>query len=208
MMHAYDSSYLENARVALGRMLNYAVYDLGYSLAEYWSMFTSSPISKRIECGDSSVLAGKSGVELALLVTNQEKDYVKPTFFENKSDVYWLGWALAYYQWTTGFLFSQITQNISIDELRMMYSPYHEMDIRQFCDKLSELRNIRRKATNLKTRRLAVGLSQSELARMTDIPVRTIQQYEQGQKDINNARATYVIALARALYCEPSLILE
>ena len=53
-----------------------------------------------------------------------------------------------------------------------------------------------------------MGLSQSQLAKLTGIPVRTIQQYEQGQKDINKARAEYVITLARALYCDPQQLLE
>lgn len=70
-----------------------------------------------------------------------------------------------------------------------MYSPYHEMDIRQFCDRMSELYAERKTQSNLKRKRLAAGLSQSQLARLTDIPVRTLQQYEQGQKDINKARA-------------------
>ena len=49
---------------------------------------------------------------------------------------------------------------------------------------------------------------QDQLAKLTGIPVRTIQQYEQGQKDINRARAEYLIALSRALYCDPQLLLE
>ena len=55
--------------------------------------------------------------------------------------------------------------------------------------------------TNLQARRLAAGLSQSQLARAAGVPVRTLQQYEQRQKNINHARADYVAALARALGC-------
>lgn len=42
-----------------------------------------------------------------------------------------------------------------------------------------EIYNNRKEGTNLKTLRLNAGLSQSELAEISDIPVRTIQQYEQ-----------------------------
>lgn len=208
MMNAYDRIYLEKARVALGRMLDYAVYDLKYDLATYWELFLSSPVSKQFEYGDPVVVAGKSGVELALMVTGKEKDYEKPVFSEGKSEEYWTGWALAYYQWKTCLSFDQIAEFIPITEIRMLYSPYHEMDIQHFCDKISELYAERNTQTNLKRKRLAVGLSQSQLAYLTGIPLRTIQQYEQGQKSINKARAEYVISLARALYCEPQLLLE
>lgn len=208
MTNAYDRNYLERARISLGRMLDYAVYDLKYDLTEYWGLFLNSRVSKQFERGEVSVLVGKSGVELALMVIGAEKEYAKPVFMEERSKEYWLGWALAYYQWKTSLSFSQITDFISIVEIRSMYSPYHEMDIRQFCDKLSELYTARKQQTNLKRRRLAAGLSQSQLASLTNIPVRTIQQYEQGQKDINKARAEYVIALSHALYCDPQALLE
>jgi len=208
MTNAYDRNYLERARASLGRMLDYAVYDLKYELPVFWDMFLASPVSRQFERGEVSVLAGKSGVELALTVTGKEKSYAEPFYSEGRSELYWLGWALAYYQWKTCLSFSQITEFIPVDEIRMMYSPYHEMDIRQLCDKLSEIYAERKQQTNLKRRRLAVGLSQSQLAKVSGIPVRTIQQYEQGQKDINKARAEYVIALSRALYCEPGLLLE
>lgn len=189
-------------------MLDYAVYDLKYELAVFWEMFLASSVSGQFERGEVSVLVGKSGVELALMVTGMDKNYAKPFYSEGRSEVYWLGWALAYYQWKTCLAFSQITEFIPIDEIQTMYSPYHEMDIRQFCDRLTEIYAERKQQTNLKRRRLAVGLSQSQLAYISGIPVRTIQQYEQGQKDINKARAEYVISLSRALYCDPGLLLE
>lgn len=61
--------------------------------------------------------------------------------------------------------------------------------------------------TPLKRMRIKNGLSQSGLARASGIPLRTIQQYEQRQKDIGKARAEYLIALSRALNCEPSQLL-
>ncbi len=86
--------------------------------------------------------------------------------------------------------------------------PYHEMDIRQFCDALSEMYIERKTQTNLKYRRLQAGISQSQLATYSGIPLRTIQQYEQGQKNINKANAEYLISLSNVLCCEPELLLE
>ena len=89
-----------------------------------------------------------------------------------------------------------------------MYNPYHEMDISQFCDHMLELYKSRKTVSNLKTLRIKSGLSQSQLAQMSEIPVRTIQQYEQKQKNINAARAEYIIKIAKVLNCGTEDLLE
>ncbi len=68
--------------------------------------------------------------------------------------------------------------------------------------------NNRKEGTNLKTLRLNAGLSQSELAEISDIPVRTIQQYEQKQKNINAAKAETVVKLAKALNTSVEKLME
>ncbi len=82
------------------------------------------------------------------------------------------------------------------------------MDIRQFVDRMNELYNTARPETNLKLRRQNTGLTQRELAELAGVPVRTIQQYEQRQKNINKAQAEYLVTLAQALYCEVTDLLE
>ena len=111
-------------------------------------------------------------------------------------------------EWASGAPFASIQELVPIDEVRSMYRPYHEMDVRQFCDKMDELRREAQPRTNLQARRLAASLSQSQLARAAGIPVRTLQQYEQRQKDVNHARADYLVALSRALCYQPADLLE
>lgn len=53
----------------------------------------------------------------------------------------------------------------------------------------------------LKAIRQHAGLSQSELARLADVSVRTLQDYEQGKKPIGKAAADTVLRLAEALHC-------
>ena len=89
-----------------------------------------------------------------------------------------------------------------------LYSPYHEMDIRQFVDKMNELYRKAKPETNLKLRRKRAGLSQRELAEQTGISVRTIQQYEQRQKSINKAQGEYLALLAKALCCNVEDLIE
>ena len=62
--------------------------------------------------------------------------------------------------------------------------------------------------TPLKIARIKNGLSQSQLAKACGIPLRTIQQYEQRQKDLSRARAEYLVALSRVLGCDPASLLE
>ena len=82
-----------------------------------------------------------------------------------------------------------------------MQISYHEMDIRQFVDKLNEMYRNAKPETNLKTLRTLANLSQSELAAQTGISVRTLQQYEQRQKNINHAQTETLLRLSKVLDC-------
>lgn len=210
MIHAYDQVYLDKARVVLGRMLDFAVYDLNYDITEFFNMFLDSGLAARFEKGDYAVIVGMSGVELAyqvLELTTGNTERIKPTYTVDRSEEYWAGWALAYYQWETALRFKEIVRHVPIAEIVKLYSPYHEMDIRQFCDKMDERYRASKPDTNLKTLRTKLGMSQRELAEVSGVPLRTIQQYEQRQKNINKAQGEYLIMLAQALCCEvPDLI--
>ena len=126
----------------------------------------------------------------------------------NRSEEYWAGWALAYYQWETDISFAEMNLYVPIKEVLGMYHPFNEMDIRQFVDAMNVLYKERKKGTNLKIQRQKAGLSQKELAELAGIPIRTIQQYEQRQKNINKAQVQYLIALSKVLCCEISDLVE
>ncbi len=211
MIHAYDKVYLEKARTALGRMLDFAVYDLKYDLSAFFNLFLTSGIAGRFESGDYAVIAGMSGVELAYLILEKSGisfQRIAPNYTIDRSEEYWTGWALAYYQWETAMPFSEIVRYVPIKDIVALYSPYHEMDIRQFVDKMNTLYRLAQPDTNLKCLRKAAGFSQRELAEMSGVPLRTIQQYEQRQKSINKAQAEYLVMLSGALCCEVDALLE
>lgn len=211
MIHAYDKAYLEKARTALGRMLDFAVYDLKYDLSDFFDLFLSSGTAALFERGDYSVTVGMSGVELAYRVLEASGvpfERVKPQYTVDRSAEYWTGWALAYYQWETALGFAEINRCIPIGEVVQLYSPYHEMDIRQFCDKMNALYRAAQPETQLKQRRKSAGLSQRELAERSGVPIRTIQQYEQRQKSINKAQAESLVMLAKVLCCGVDDLLE
>ena len=211
MIHAYDKLYLDKAQTALARMLDFAVYELDYSLEEFFDLFIKTGVSERFGSGDYELLVGMSGIELAYKVLEEAGKPAtrkKVRYPADRSEAYWTGWALAYYQWYTGLSFDEITQVVSISEIADMYIPYHEMDIRQFADHMNELYLIANPDTNLKRLRKAVGLSQNELAGSSGVPLRTIQQYEQRRKNINKAQAEYLVMLAQVLCCDVQDLLE
>lgn len=211
MIHAYDKVYLAKARTALGRMLDFAVYDLKYDITEFFKLFISSGVAARFEKGDFTLLAGMSGVEIAYEVLEKSginAPRIKPDYTTTRSTEYWTGWALAYYQWETALSFSEIFHYIPISEIHALYSPYHEMDIRQFCDRMNDLYRAAKPETNLKLLRQNAGLSQRELAELSGVPIRTIQQYEQRRKSINKAQAEYLIMLSQALCCAAEDLIE
>ena len=211
MIRAYDEVYLEKARVALGRMLDFAVHDLKYDIGDFFELFLRSGVANRFETGDFSIVVGKSGVEIAYEVLERLEighDRIRPNYAAGRSREYWAGWALAYYQWATSLRMNEIVQYIPMKEIVALYSPYHEMDIRQFVDKMNDLYRVAKPDTNLKIWRQRSGLSQRTLAILSGIPVRTIQQYEQRQKNINKAQAEYLVALSKVLYCSVDNLLE
>lgn len=199
-MYAYNKLYLTRAQNVMAGMLDYAVNVQNIGLSIFYDMFLKSSISYKISTGDPYVIAGRSGPELALDILDENKrkyDRVEPAAGIARSPEYWCGYYLAYYQWISGNSFKKINSFIDITQVLNMYPKYHEMDIRQFVDVLDKKRTERRITTYLQLFRKKMGYSQSELADYSGVPVKTIQQYEQRQKNINKAAAETVIGLAR-----------
>ena len=63
--------------------------------------------------------------------------------------------------------------------------------------------------SKLQAKRQAAGLSQSQLAALVPgLKVRTLQRYEQGVLDLNQAAAATVYRLAQALGCRVADLLD
>ena len=192
MLHSYDEIYTAKAQTSLAQMLRYAEEDMHIELNEFWDMFLISGVADLFGKGDFRFLVGMSGVEAAWEVVwrlTGEWPQVKPTFGLEKSPTYWTGWILAWYQWYSGQSFRRISEFLTPEQVRDMYSPYHEMDPVQFAD-------------------AADAVSQSELARESGVSVRMIQHYEQRQKDLGKAQTNTIWMLARALHCSMEDLME
>ena len=206
MINAYNDIYLDDARDNLAVIIDYSVNWLKIPLANFWNMFVLSPICQKIERGQFDVVSGKSGIEIVddLVLNHIDLDYYS---FE-RSREYWLGDYLAYFQWRTSASFAFINKYVKIEELLSLYNPYHEMDVEQFVDRVIEIIKSRKKNTNLEIARKYAKMSRSELSKISGVPVRTIEQYEQGYKDINKANVSYVMSMAKALNTNVSNLLE
>lgn len=211
MTHAYNKSYLSNAKNRLAQFFDYTINDCNFNSDWTAMMFVQSGYAEQFERGNPAVLAGMSGIELAHRVINKiykEKELPPPSFRDDKSPEYWAGWALAEYQWYTGKRFKDIFEYAPLSKIVSMYSVYHEMDITQFIDTLNQLYDKKDADTKLKQIRESRGLSQTELAVESGVHLRSIQMYEQKANDIDKAQAKTLYKLSRVLGCEIEDLLE
>lgn len=161
----------------------------------------------------------------------------QPRYTKSLSPEYWCGQVLARIQWETCLSFDMLLKQFSVSAFISGYgkSRLSLLDSLPLTisgeEKTAELKAFGRrfteeaaanfisasvldedaaenKETPLKKIRKSNGLSQSGLAKASGVPLRTIQQYEQRQKDISKARAEYLIALSRALNCDPAHLLS
>ena len=211
MTHAYQEIYLSNAQSMLGDAFDYAINVCHIPGSSFVKLFIASTISKRLENGEPSYLSGKSGIEVAMEIlaetTGKTPDAAPQEHF-GRSREYWIGWAVAYYQWFSGRSYSEIFKVVTFEELQKLYDPLHEADITKFADILDARMREFFADTSLKWIRTAYGCTQAELAKRSGVSLRSIQMYEQRNKDINKASAETLLRLSRVLGCTMEDLME
>lgn len=211
MIHAYREIYLNNVQSALGDAFDYAINTCGIPGESFAKMFVAGSVSRRIENGEPACLSGKSGIELAVEIIEEatgKTPCVEQEIYFARSCEYWIGWAVAYYQWYSGRKYSDIFKVLSFADLQKMYETLHEADITKFVDITDQRIREYFPDTNLKRIRTAYGCTQAELAEHSGVSLRSIQMYEQRNKDINKAGAASVYSLAKVLGCTVEELLE
>ena len=211
MTRAYQEIYLSKAQSVLGDAFDYAVNTCNISGDDFTKLFMASTASRRMENGEPSLLAGKSGIEIAVDVvceTTGKKIDTLPQEHFSRSKEYWAGWAIAYYQWFSARKFNDIFKAIPFDDLQKMYYTLHEADISKFVDIADKRIKEHFNDTNLKRIRTAYGCSQAKLAKLSGVSLRSIQMYEQRKKNINKASADALYNIAKVLGCTMEDLLE
>ena len=211
MTHAYQEIYLSNAQAVLGDAFDYAVNTCSIPRHDFVKLFCGSSLSRRMENGEPSLLSGKSGIEIAIEViseTTGKQLEAMPTEHMERSVEYWIGWAVAYYQWYSARRYSDIFKVLSFEDLQKMHYTLHEADITKFVDIADERIREYFKDTNLKRIRTTYGCTQAELAKLSGVTLRSIQMYEQRRKDINKASADTLYSIAKVLGCTIEDLIE
>ena len=238
MIHAYDEVFLPKAETVLAGMLDCAVHSLHQNAAGFLKLFIASGAAARFEQGDIRTLTGMSGAELAyevMVLSGLDHSRVRLRFTTGQSREYSCGQILAGSQWETGLTFDEILSAVPIQEILTMVEEYQKeirrklMDVwppvpgaddhaekaagnremvTEITNRIIEKVSSAKHETHLKSIRIRNGMSQSKLASASGVPLRTIQQYEQRQKDINRAQFEYLVRLASALNCDPLQLFE
>ena len=210
-IRAYDELYLSGAQNILGHAVDFAVMTLAIEPAVFGDALAVSASGKQFAQGNPRYVAGMNGCEFAREVLDDVKiSYpdVDDAMYLDKSPEYWAGWALAYYQWSTDTTFMDILKAVPLDDIIRMYPVYHEMDIAKFVEQMNELMKAVYPQTRLRAHRDNCGMSQAELAEESGVPLRQIQLFEQGQRDINKTAAVTLYKLSKALCCRMEDLLE
>lgn len=208
---AYDESYLPLAQSLLGDMYDYAVNTLRMDLTEYQQLFLISPVSGQIEHGNPHYIAGKNGCEVAREVIEDctgEVIHKEDLMYLDKSPEYWIGWSIAYYQWLRSVSFREIEEILPLEEMMGMYPTLHEADVTVFVEVADERLQKRGQRSRLKRLRAYAQLSQRALAEQAEVPLRQIQLFEQGQRDICRTQGQTLNQLAKALHCRIEDLLD
>ena len=210
-IRAYDELYLSGAQNILGHAVDFAVMTLSIDPNVFGNALAVSGSAKQFSEGNPRYIAGMNGCELARSILDDagvNYPEVEDEMFLDKTPEYWAGWALAYYQWYTALSFMEILRAVSLDDILRMYPLYHEMDLSHFVEQMDHLTKKAYPQTRLRTRRSNCGMSQSELATEASVPLRQIQLFEQGQRNINKTSVVTLYKLSKALHCKMEDLIE
>ena len=195
MIHAYNENYLSRAGKTMGSLFDSGLMSM--SSADFTRLLLGSRAAQAWEKGNPTYIAGKSGDELLEEITGQAAQEVNHSY--DRSAEYWCGYVYCYAQWCFGCSFNRLLSVIPVDELRQLYPTLHEADISKVMDMIHKRLY---PESALKTWRQKRQLSQSQLAKISGVNLRSIKAYEQGDLDIGKAQYDTLASLANTLSCD------
>ena len=208
MIQEYQKMIMNKNAGIIGDLFDFLINECSIEQKDAIDYFLKSKVCAKLENKEYNYLIGKSGIELGLEILEefniQVDDYSTISFI--RTPEYWCGWAISYFHHIKDTKYSKIFEFVKFDELLQMYPTLHEADITKFIEVLEEIK--KNKPSNLKKIRLNYGCSQKELSELSGVSLRSIQMYEQKQKNINKAQIDAVCKLAKALGCNIEDILE
>lgn len=212
----------------LARTLDLADKRTSAGIRGFYPLFMKSEKLAEL-CNNTTELAASTPIELVLTVYQEAQDlgmssrsshtligeerFLRP---ENQNRARWIAGFINYIAKKTQLNYRAIESLIPIEMLIedfMRYGkilPAHSSYKEAYQCSIDVYRpySSARKPTKLARERLKKKLTQQALSKMSGVGLRAIQQYEQRQKDINNAHARTVFLLAQALDCSMEQLIE
>ena len=193
----------------IASMFDLAVNNYHIDGDKFWDMFVISGVAEQIEKKNPKYSAGKSGEELlleVLVAVGFKTDKMESSYYFGRSAEFWSGHIIAKSHMLLKESFKEIHSSIKFSELQNMYKTLHEAPDEKTVEIIEN--RLCNKIVNLKRYRENLDLSQSQLAEQSGVSIRTIQAYEQKEKDINKASVSILAALAEVLKCSINDLLE
>lgn len=207
MMSAYSELYIDDAACNLGEYLDYMTNQLKYNIDKAFEMLAYSSVGRQFEQGNPKYVTGMSGVELAIHTIYQVTGIWESSVGNmecDRSPQYWVGWAIAHFQWKKCISFRKMIENSLTASLVEQNYILHEADITKFYDWADRIVTVEYEPKDdgqsaLRRLRKYHKMTQKELSEKSGVSLRMVQLYEQGQNDISKAQAWVVYSLAVTL---------
>lgn len=174
------------------------------TISSFWDLFLNSSLPRSFERGYFELKICKSPRD----IFNELVTEAIVGVCDAKYDAYWLGSFIAAFQHKTNARYHDILRGIPESRIYDFCFEYRDHDEVDCFAAWTALHREFNPETNLKRLRRECCLTQHELSVLSGIPIRTIQQYEQRQKDINKAQSICLLSLATVLGCDMRSLME
>lgn len=202
--------YLDEMQLRLGTFFDLGVNQCGLDGQEVVGLFLTSGLAELFERQIPKYIVGMSGTELLQFALEKCGNGI-PVPNEDRWPVsadYWVGYSLPAFQVSTGYTYARLFETLTYDDIRGLHYRLQERDEKDFVREVLRLIQSRKAPVRLQVFRKELGLTQAELAEASGVSLRSIQLYEQGEKDINRAAADTVRRLSQVLRCTMEELME
>ena len=202
MIRAYNEIYLSNVYRNLGTLFDIAVFLEDMDADRFAGLFSTSSVARGIESGSPRYLAGVSPQTMFEEITNLRITRNVPP--SGASDAEWMGYVAAYSQWYCGCTFKELFSAVPASRMMSLRDTTHGDAMSAVSIIIDTLNPV----TVLKRLREERGISQSELALYSGVPIRSIRAYEQGTVELCKAQGDTLYSLAKVLGCSVDVLIR
>lgn len=210
-----EARHLATDASLLGRAFEFADRCLPGGLVTFYPEFCNSEIAAHYSSRSGRGFGHASGIELVLALRDDAGGnldlMIQDTPRISKERGHFARWcgqiALRYHE-ASGDSFATLPKTLSLERLRRLHNELGDQDIERCLQEIICRTTRLHDQTQLAIRRLQKSITQTDLARLSGVSLRSIQQYEQRKKDINKGQALSILKLSRVLGCSMEDLIE